>query len=333
MPIKLTPPAPARNVLPSPGFLRRFKRAAPVIFLSHASEDRKEVEVLAELLESKGFRPWLDVSPHALRAGDEWDHRIRNVIRESDFAIVCVSEFIAQEDRYVADEIRWILETAAKFKYEGFLIPVKLRPCELPANLAPFQCLNLFDSGADDLVRLIYSTYQMPSPAQLVELGASATLRLFRGPFAVPVLAAGVFTWKVRLHPLLSGYSWPVLFITPIVFALTFMFAFLWAQLYKRPNNWGGGLRCDVFYDAVAWTVMAVSGGVSLLRYLLIIFLFVVTVPIMTTIISGAVEGISLFQNYYRRDRQTYREGAFATALVAYLMMIWLLSRIFPRVF
>ena len=104
---------------------------APVAFISYASEDREDVEALAEELAAKGVEIWQD--KQKLRAGDNWSRVLQKVIRK-DVNYVIFVESLATK-RAISGVFNWEIE-AARLKqaemgeFEGqklrFLIPVSL---------------------------------------------------------------------------------------------------------------------------------------------------------------------------------------------------------------
>ena len=133
------------------------------IFLAHASEDKKEVRKLYELLLQRGYHPWLDEKD--LMPGQNWRTEIPKAIKNSDFVILCLSNTSVQKQGYLQREFRLALDKYAE-KTPGtiFLIPLKFNDCQVPdlqlpdvgVNLRDLQWVNYWESdGLERLLRAI----------------------------------------------------------------------------------------------------------------------------------------------------------------------------------
>jgi TIR domain-containing protein len=61
-----------------------------IVFLSHASEDKPAVRLLAKRLKDDGFDPWLD--EERLLPGQNWELEIEQALRKSQVILLCFSE-------------------------------------------------------------------------------------------------------------------------------------------------------------------------------------------------------------------------------------------------
>jgi len=114
-----------------------------VIFLCYAKPDRNRVESLYDRLVNGGFAPWMDEKN--ILPGEIWSSSIRRAIRRSDFFLACISKNSITRRGYLQKEIKEGLEMwKEKLENDIYLIPTRLEDCELPQNLASFQCLDLF---------------------------------------------------------------------------------------------------------------------------------------------------------------------------------------------
>jgi CheY-like chemotaxis protein len=113
------------------------------VFLCHSTTDKPAVRQLYTFLVAEGFRPWLDEKD--LIAGQDWELTIRNAVRTSQVAIVCLSRAAVSKTGFVQKEIRLALDVADE-QPEGaiFLIPVKLENCDVPIRLAKWQWVDLW---------------------------------------------------------------------------------------------------------------------------------------------------------------------------------------------
>jgi hypothetical protein len=99
----------------------------PKVFLCYASEDRDEVEQINSHLRGHGIEPWQD--KQNLRAGDNWDRQLKQVInRQVDYVIVVQTPaMIRQIEGYFYKEITIALDRQQTIA-EGFrfILPVTL---------------------------------------------------------------------------------------------------------------------------------------------------------------------------------------------------------------
>lgn len=126
--------------------------AAPLVFLSYASEDELDVRGLQQQLADERIGCWLDADE--ILPGQVWDDAIRSAIGRSSHAIVCLSTRWTEKRGFVQQELDLILEEV-KRQPQGaiYLIPVRLEPCDVPDRLRRWQSVDLFRSGG--FVRLL----------------------------------------------------------------------------------------------------------------------------------------------------------------------------------
>ena len=60
------------------------------VFLSHNSQDKDRVRIIADVLEDHGRRPWLD--ERQLKGGDLWIQELEQGIVDSASAVVAIGE-------------------------------------------------------------------------------------------------------------------------------------------------------------------------------------------------------------------------------------------------
>lgn len=100
------------------------------VFLSYASPDRETVLKLYQQLQVSGFLPWMDKMD--LEPGEIWEEAVRKAIRQTDFAIVCLSKESVDRSGPYQNEILLILKILRE-QPQGkiFLIPARLQECEI----------------------------------------------------------------------------------------------------------------------------------------------------------------------------------------------------------
>ncbi|MBC7910400.1 MAG: TIR domain-containing protein [Pyrinomonadaceae bacterium] len=130
-------------------YLTRSLRA----FLCHSSGDKPAVRALYKRLVADGISPWLDEVD--LLPGQDWQHEISKAVRNSDVVITCLSRNSISKRGFVQKEIQYALDVA-KEQPEGtiFLIPLKLEECDIPDGLSDRHCVNLFEEGGYERLKL-----------------------------------------------------------------------------------------------------------------------------------------------------------------------------------
>ena len=75
-----------------------------IVFLSHASEDKPAVRLLAKRLKDDGFDPWLD--EERLLPGQNWELEIEQALRKSQVILLCFSEKSVGKEGFVQREFK-----------------------------------------------------------------------------------------------------------------------------------------------------------------------------------------------------------------------------------
>jgi hypothetical protein len=129
-----------------------------VIFLAHASEDKKIVRTLFERLKENGLDPWLDEIN--LEPGVRWEDKIREAIKESRFFLACISRNSVSKSGFIQKELRIALnELEQKPPGEIYFIPALIDEVELPnisvgtINLRDYHAAKIYEeSGLQKLI-------------------------------------------------------------------------------------------------------------------------------------------------------------------------------------
>ena len=132
---------------------------APVVFLSHASEDKAHAQRLSAALEQNDISVWLDKDD--LTGGDLWREMIRRAIEaEVDYVVIVQSENLIRKDvGFVNEEIHLALERQRQYRVgRKFIIPVTVDgPDRVIPELSTLQSISVAtDDGIRTLVREIY---------------------------------------------------------------------------------------------------------------------------------------------------------------------------------
>ncbi|MDM8539788.1 TIR domain-containing protein [Desulfococcaceae bacterium HSG9] len=162
-----------------------------LIFICYAKEDIEAVKELHKKLKQAGFNPWLDQID--ILGGQNQNFVIRQTMKSTDFALICLSQASVRKRGYLNKEIKWALDRQDEM-LEGdiFLIPVKLEECDLPDRISVFQYVDLFASdGFERLARAMKhqsgqaidsdSEIIMPSGPNPFYYGGAVPTQLFCG--------------------------------------------------------------------------------------------------------------------------------------------------------
>ena len=127
----------------------------PIVFLCHASEDKNSVREIHKKLSSDGFASWFDEVD--LLPGQKWDAEIRKAVKKAHAILVCMSNNSITKRGYVQKEIKFALDVADEQPEDViFIIPARLEKCSVPARLAEWHWVDLFDtSGYTKLVEAL----------------------------------------------------------------------------------------------------------------------------------------------------------------------------------
>jgi hypothetical protein len=148
------PPAPVPSRL-SGGFSKsqpvQEKAQSLQVFLCHSKPDKPTVTGLYKKLKADGYNPWLDAVN--LLGGQTWELEIQKAVRNSDIVLVCLSPSSVTRAGFMQKELKFALDVADE-QPEGriYIIPVRLKDCEVPTRLSHLHWVNLFEGDGYDKV-------------------------------------------------------------------------------------------------------------------------------------------------------------------------------------
>lgn len=134
-----------------------------VVFLAHASEDKKFVKSLYSRLKSEGFDPWMD--EENIMPGEKWEDKIREAIKKSRIFLACISKNSISKDGYVQKELRMALSELEQ-KPPGYIyfIPGIIDDSEIPdisvntVSIKEYQAVRINnETGLDRLIAQLKS--------------------------------------------------------------------------------------------------------------------------------------------------------------------------------
>lgn len=126
------------------------------VFLSYSRCDSGRALRLYKQLTKRGISVWFDQAE--LRPGVRWKSVIAEAVRNSQFILALLSDAALRKRGYFQSELRMALEVLDEFPDDQpFLIPVRLEPLRLPADLGDLHCVDLFPTstkGLNEILRL-----------------------------------------------------------------------------------------------------------------------------------------------------------------------------------
>ena len=132
------------------------------VFVSYVKDNSKEVERICEKLHQNGIEYWLDRDQ--IKPGKMWKQVIRDAINRGAFFLACFSkEYNERTETYMNEELLLGIDILRTKPYNsGWLIPVKLSPCEIPPHdigagktLQDLHYLNFHEDWDTEMNRLL----------------------------------------------------------------------------------------------------------------------------------------------------------------------------------
>lgn len=116
------------------------------VFISYSHQDRLTAEMFARRLSDLGFKPWVDFD--GIMGGDVWKRSIERALAESAVLMVLLTpEAVTSE--WVRYEVKRALANGRR------IIPLMIRTCELPEELAEVQYID-FRQHTDQAFTLLH---------------------------------------------------------------------------------------------------------------------------------------------------------------------------------
>ena len=117
------------------------------VFISYAREDFEQVSSIYAYLKTVGCVPWMD--HFDLLPGQNWEAEIKRALETSDFVLICLSPASVNKRGYVQKEVKTALQLLSEIpENQIFLIPARLKECQVPDSLKRQQYVDLFrDDG------------------------------------------------------------------------------------------------------------------------------------------------------------------------------------------
>lgn len=143
------------------------------VFVSYVKDNAKEVERICKTFDQSDIEYWID--RQNIEPGEIWKQAIKNAINKGAFYLACFSsESTSKEETYMNEELSLGVDILKSKQYNsGWLIPIKLSPCEIPQldigagkTLQDLHYLNFHENWDIEMARLIDIIKREESPRQ-----------------------------------------------------------------------------------------------------------------------------------------------------------------------
>lgn len=143
------------------------------VFVSYVRDDSKVVNRICNAFHQNGIEYWLDRDE--IEPGKMWGHAIRDAINKGAFFLACFSrKYENRTETYMNEELLIGINILRTKPYNsGWLIPIKLSPCEIPKfdicagkTLQDLHYLNFYEGWDTEIKRLIDMIKREESPKQ-----------------------------------------------------------------------------------------------------------------------------------------------------------------------
>jgi len=125
------------------------------VFISYAREDIDVAKRLYRDLEEAGVKPWMDKKD--IRIGENWQFKIRQAVKESDYFLALISEKSVSKKGYVQKELKLAMDILDEVPPDDiFVLPIRLDE-SIPRHerLIERQWGDLFPSYDDGLKEIL----------------------------------------------------------------------------------------------------------------------------------------------------------------------------------
>jgi hypothetical protein len=143
------------------------------VFISYVRENSEEVNRICNAFAQHNIKYWIDRDQ--IEAGKMWKQAIRDAINGGAFFLACFSkEHETRAETYMNEELLLGVDILRAKPYNsGWLIPIKLSPCEISQldigagkTLQDLQYLNFYEDWDTEIKRLIDIIKREESPKQ-----------------------------------------------------------------------------------------------------------------------------------------------------------------------
>ena len=123
------------------------------VFISHATKDAQFAHRLADDLQRLGVQVW--IAPESIRPGEGWVRAIERGLAESSHVVVVLTP-AALESKWVEKETDIAIARERKGRIE--VIPLDVKPCEVPLLLSSYQMVSFrqdYGAGLSQLANIL----------------------------------------------------------------------------------------------------------------------------------------------------------------------------------
>jgi len=148
------------------------------VFISYATEDISQARELSLYLKENRFDPWLD--KEKLKVGDNWDLKIKQALKNSDFVILLLSSTSIKKRGYFQREFKLALKyLEERLIDDTYILPVLLNECDVPEQLTSIQWIKYdqpnFNTEIVEALERQRKLYLETTSIDIVELKSSFT--------------------------------------------------------------------------------------------------------------------------------------------------------------
>lgn len=116
------------------------------VYIVYSSVDYIAAQDIYKKLSDINIDVWFD--REELVPGVDWKKLIKNAIRDTDLALICMSSNTVNKEGFFQREVKSVLDRYDE-KPEGslFIIPLRLDDCQIPNRLKEFETIDIFEEG------------------------------------------------------------------------------------------------------------------------------------------------------------------------------------------
>ncbi len=146
------------------------------VFVSYVRDNSADVNRICDVFRKSGIVYWLDRDQ--IEPGKIWKQAIRDAIANGAFFLACFSDqYEKRAETYMNEELLLGVDILRTKSYNsGWLIPIKLSPCEIPQldigagkTLRDLQYLNFYEDWDTEIGRLLDIIKREESPNKYFE--------------------------------------------------------------------------------------------------------------------------------------------------------------------
>lgn len=117
------------------------------VFISYASEDKRQALEIYHFLQYAGYNPWIDIK--YIYPGEDFNIKITNAIQQSKLFIACLSTNSVDKVGVVQAELKYALTILDQHpEDQAYIIPIRLNECKIPIRIKQLSYVNWFEEDS-----------------------------------------------------------------------------------------------------------------------------------------------------------------------------------------